>query len=185
MQNELTGTGTGKTRKYIKYTPEQRKAYYAKLRAEWAKSKALAIEHPEKVDAIVAEVRRQGINASAMSIWFTHLEMQALKLEGLPHVDCKTFKLWKAAGFTVKRGEKAKLHGVTWIHPVMGQDANGEDIEDQDTVYPKVYKLFHRSQVVPTGTNEPEEEPEAPEPVEAAPVKSEEPAPVYAAVFTR
>ena len=72
--------------------------------------------------------------------------MRAKKLNGLPYVDCKTYKKWQRSGFQVKKGEKAKINGVVWMHPLI-TNKNGDKIEDPDTLFPKVYKLFHKSQV--------------------------------------
>jgi hypothetical protein len=43
----------------------------------------------------------------------------------------------------VKKGEKSKLHGVTWI---VSGEKDGEDGDDK-IMYPKSYHLFHSSQV--------------------------------------
>ena len=63
--------------------------------------------------------------------------------DGFPYIDCKTYKNWQENGFIVKKGEKSKIDGITWIAP-KGKD--GEE-EDGKGLYPKRYRLFHRSQV--------------------------------------
>jgi len=68
------------------------------------------------------------------------MSMRKLKYDGVPYVDCKTFNGWKGAGFQVKRGEKSKISGITWI-------GNDPDDDDDKSVYPKMYRLFHKSQV--------------------------------------
>ena len=86
-------------------------------------------------------MHRAGIQASSTAITLVHRQMQALKLDGLPHVDCKTYKGWKHSGFTVRKGEKSCIHGVTFVK-------RAKDDDDDDTfAFPKMYHLFHRSQV--------------------------------------
>jgi hypothetical protein len=127
-----------------KYTKKQRQEYYAKLRADWKKSKAMA-ENDEVAKGLFREVQKQGGKFSYWSFYFTLSEMKAQGLDGLPYVDCKTFDGWKNAGFIVKKGEKTVARGITWIKPTK-KNKNGEEVKS-DYVYPKLYNLYHRSQV--------------------------------------
>lgn len=129
----------------------ERKEYYSMLRAQWAKAKQAAIEHPDSFEAIGMELNRLGLNYSPMSAWFTKLGMNYYNYDGMPYVDTKTYNGWKASGFKVIKGEHSKLSGLVWMHP-KSKNSEGEEVEDSEYVYPKEYKLFHRSQVEAIGT---------------------------------
>ena len=124
-----------------KYTPKQKKAYFKSLRDRWQESKKLA-ENDEEAKALYKET---GGNFSYVSFYMTLIDMRAAGLEGTPYIDCKTFNKWKEAGFQVKKGEKSTIKGMSWISPTY-KDDEGNEVED-DYMYPKVYSLFHRSQV--------------------------------------
>jgi len=119
------------------YTKEQKNKYFKNLRERWATSKVLA----DKDDTVKALYNEVGGDFSYYSFYWTLMDMKSLELEGIPYVDTKTFKGWKDAGFMVKKGEKSKLSGITWL-PV--KDKEGEETE---YLIPKEYKLFHTSQV--------------------------------------
>lgn len=126
-----------------KYTQSQKNQYFAQLRAEWRKSKELA-ENDEAAKALHREVERTtNSKYSYWSFYFTLQDMRALGLDGLPYIDCKTFLGWKQSGFKVKKGEKSKIRGIVWMS--FEKDENGE--EDDMFMYPKIYHLFHKSQV--------------------------------------
>ena len=59
------------------------------------------------------------------------------------YVDAKTFNGWRDSGFKVRKGEKSKIEGMTWIKSI--KEKEGED--DEVNLYPKRYALFHRKQV--------------------------------------
>ena len=127
----------------MEYTQEEKKAYFKRLRFRWEEAKKIA-DH----DAIGAIIKSHGLNISITSFFIVHSQMQAQGLEGLPYLDMKTFKGWKENGFQVKKGEHAKAESITWKGP------GGKEIEEIDGtlekkgfIFPKVYKLFHRSQV--------------------------------------
>ncbi len=117
------------------YTKEQKKEYFSNLRKQWQDSKALA-ENDKVSQAVFNE---QGLKVSYFSYYFTLLQMRKLQLDGIPYIDCKTFKKWQESGYIVKKGEKSKISGITWI-------SNDED-NDEKFIYPKQYNLFHKSQV--------------------------------------
>jgi len=123
----------------MKYTKEQKQKYFKDLRARWKESKALA----DKDEVVKALHREVSGDFSYYSFYFTLMEMRKLKYDGIPYVDCKTFNGWKCAGFQVRKGEKSKLSGITWIGSDPDPDKDGKD----KFVYPKMYKLFHKSQV--------------------------------------
>jgi hypothetical protein len=133
-----------------KYTPEQKKEYFANLRARWNTNKSLATADTgarAQYDAMAAESPSGTI--SYFSFYFTLMDMRRNGLDGLPYIDAKTYQGWKDAGFTVKKGQKSPLSGITWIM-VGSNDKDG--IEDEDGngyLIPKQYALFHRSQVEP------------------------------------
>lgn len=58
----------------------------------------------------------------------------------------KTFKGWTEAGFKVKKGEKSQVKGLTRLK----SGSKGAD-DDDGYVFPKVYHLFHSSQVEQLG----------------------------------
>jgi hypothetical protein len=128
------------------FTPEQKRQYFTGLREQWKARKALADQDQDaraRYNAIMAEAK-QGF--SYYSFYFTLCDMKAQGLDGNPYIDCKTFNGWRASGFKVKKGEKSKVSGIVWIAPITKDKQTGEDVES-DYVYPKVYHLFHRTQV--------------------------------------
>ncbi len=126
------------------YTKEQKAEYFKKLRDRWAVTKRIANE-----DEIKAIMIAHGIGFSIRSYVFVKMQMDALGLEGTPYVDCKTFLGWKENGFMVRKGETSKLDGITWIGINTGQEHDADDASESDHTYlmPKVYHLFHRTQV--------------------------------------
>jgi len=128
------------------YTQEQKNKYFADLRARWFESKKLA-DNDETAKALYNEV---GGQVSYYSFFFTLQTMRALGLDGIPYVDCKTFNKWREAGFKVRKGETSKISGITWIG-ARSKDENGNEEEDDSWVYPKLYHLFHRTQIEPIG----------------------------------
>lgn len=131
------------------YTKEQKNQYFQSLRNRWKESKILA-DNDEKTKAIYQEVINTTTAGrfSYYSFYFTLLDMQRENLEGLPYIDCKTFKGWVESGYKVKKGEKSKIDGLVWLHP-KSKDENGEEVENEDLLYPKLYHLFHKTQVMP------------------------------------
>ncbi|MCK5016386.1 MAG: hypothetical protein KAS32_04865 [Candidatus Peribacteraceae bacterium] len=121
----------------MKYTKEQKAKYFKELRARWKASKKLADN--DKVAQALFQEAPEGV--SYHSFYFALQEMKKLGLEGLPYIDCKTYRKWQEAGFQVKKGEKSKLDGIVWL------EAETEDEDEEKFVFPKVYHLFHKSQV--------------------------------------
>ncbi|HCX04049.1 MAG TPA: hypothetical protein DHM42_06130 [Clostridiales bacterium] len=84
-------------------------------------------------------------------------QMKRLGLSGQPVIDCKTFKRWKDAGYKVKKGEKAKIVGISWKNfakpnkkeqqEIEELKAQGYEVEEDIDYRPVIYYLFHRSQV--------------------------------------
>ena len=128
------------------YTKEEKNVYFADLRKRWKESKTLA-DKDETVQALYKEV---GGEFSYYSFFFTLMEMRNLGLDGVPYVDCKTYKGWQEAGFQVKKDEKSKLNGITWIG-VEKKDEDGEKVGETDFKFPKLYHLFHKTQVEARG----------------------------------
>lgn len=123
------------------YTKEQKKEYFSKLRQEWQENKEKAEKDDNAKEQYQAILKEAGGNISYYSFYFTLQEMQRQGLEGTPYIDAKTFKGWREAGFSVKKGEKSTIHGITWI------EIGNEDDKDDGFLLPKRYALFHRSQV--------------------------------------
>ncbi len=135
-----------------KYTKEEKKEYFAKLREEWQTAKSLLTAG--EIKEIEAIIINHGMEISAISYKMVAMQMHAQKLDGIPYLDAKTFKGWKENGFTVKKGESSTLSGITWI----GAEPNNSDAgkllpsgditeEKKGFIFPKAYHLFHRSQV--------------------------------------
>jgi hypothetical protein len=129
------------------YTKEEKAAYFADLRKRWKEiSESITPDVETQIKAIMKE---RGLNFSVKSWVMVEQQMRALGLEGLPYVDTKTFLGWKDSGFVVKKGERSKIMGITWIN--LNEKEENEDKVDikNDYVFPKVYHLFHNSQVEP------------------------------------
>lgn len=124
------------------YTKEEKKAYFAELRAKWNHAKEMSNIERLKIEAIIAN---HGMNISATGYAFVAEQMAAQSLDGVPYIDAKTFNGWKENGFIVKKGEKSSLSGITWIK-ISKEEKSGE--VDEFSI-PKAYHLFHRSQVQP------------------------------------
>jgi hypothetical protein len=126
----------------MKYTKEERTEYFKQLRNRWKISKEMA-ENDELAKALFREIKG---NFSYYSFYFTLQDMRKVGYQGLPYIDCKTFNGWKETGFKVKKGEHSKIDGIVWLEVKSNKET--EDDEKLD-VYPKLYHLFHRSQVEP------------------------------------
>ena len=120
------------------FTKEQKAEYFKGLREEWLKVKKMS-EGDEKARAEFAKLNLQGV--SYINFRLVAMQMDDLGFDGIPCVDCKTFQGWKNSGFQVKKGEKSKIHAITWI----GNSKN--DDEEDSYIFPKQYNLFHKSQV--------------------------------------
>jgi len=125
------------------YTKEEKAVYYRALRERWNRVKNIANE-----DEIKAILMAHGLSFSIRSYFLVAQQMAALGLDGIPYVDTKTYKGWQENGFQVRKGEKSNIDGITWIAPSGGEDTAEEVSEEKSHyVFPKVYHLFHRSQV--------------------------------------
>lgn len=131
-----------------KYTLEQRQQFYKTLREQWKARKALAEQDTDARASWEALQAEAGFSFSYLSYYFTLQDMQALGLKGSPYIDAKTFNKWRETGFKVRKGEQSKIRGVVWLHPITKQE-DGTTEEDDSRLYPKVYHLFHSSQVEP------------------------------------
>ena len=128
----------------MKYTPEQKKAYFKDLRDRWQEAKTAMTEG--RIAEIEAIIMTHGLNISSTGFQIVSMEMRQHGFDGLPYLDAKTYQGWKENGFHVRKGEKSVLGSITWI-PIKGKEAKpGQDPKDP-FVMPKAYKLFHRSQV--------------------------------------
>jgi len=113
-----------------------KKTYYAGLRAKRKEAKVLAESGQFQIP----------MGISWTGYVFCKLQMKNLGLQGEPWIDMKTFKGWTEAGFKVKKGEKSQVKGLTRLK----SGSKGAD-DDDGYVFPKVYHLFHSSQVEPLG----------------------------------
>ena len=120
---------------------EKQKAKVKELRAKWQEAKNLLTEG--KIAEIQAIIATHGLNVSTTGYMMCLVQMQALGLDGIPYLDCKTYKGWKDNGFHVKRGEHSQIDGITWVAVTKKTDKEKEEA----FMMPHGYKLFHRSQV--------------------------------------
>jgi hypothetical protein len=129
------------------YTKEDRSAFYRSLREQWKRaSETVDLQDPLLLE-LYAEAARAGLeNISQASFAFVFAQMKEQGLTGIPYVDCKTFEGWKRSGFHVRRGEQSRLKGLTWLRAETKNAADAPSAE-AERIYPKVYHLFHRSQV--------------------------------------
>ena len=121
------------------YTKEEKKEYFKGLRERWQAVKdGVTSGQLDDIKAVIAE---HGLNVSPWSYMFTAQSMKHNGYDGIPYLDCKTFLGWKDRGFMVRKGEKSKITGITWV------SVTTKDGEDEAFKMPKEYHLFHRSQV--------------------------------------
>lgn len=125
------------------YTKEEKQAYQLELRNKWKEIKD-AVDQ-KQIDEIKAVIAEHGLNVSPYSYAFVERSMAQLGYDGIPYLDCKTFHGWKERGFMVRCGEQSKIKGIVWIHA--NQEKEVESAEDLGYAFPKMYHLFHRSQV--------------------------------------
>ena len=123
------------------HTPEETKAYYKNLRAQWNSAKETA-----NTDHITAIIRNHGLNISVTGFAFVQAQMEEQGLEGLPYLDMKTFHGWKENGFKVQKGEHSTATGLTWVSVGKPKEERAETDPDPYKM-PRSYRLFHRSQV--------------------------------------
>ena len=128
------------------YTKEEKKEYFAGLRARWQAIKDGVTSG--KLDEIKAIIAEHGLNVSPWSYAFTAASMKHFGFDGIPYLDCKTFLGWRETGFTVRKGETSKISGIVWIgRGTKSEDPNEREGADTGYMIPKEYHLFHRSQV--------------------------------------
>jgi len=130
------------------YTREEKAAYFKRLREAWARTKTLAEQAPIKAAFYEAQkCSEKGFSCRGFA--YVYMQMKEQGLSGLPYIDAKTFKGWQEAGFRVRKGVQSTLSGITWIrvgqHAVEGVEGATDD--EGGFLMPKVYVLFHKSQV--------------------------------------
>lgn len=138
------------TRKEVEMKRKINKDVYSKLlREKWKYAKALA-DKDEIAKALYVEV---GEKVSYYSFYYVLSQMRKLGLEGLPYIDMKTFNGWKQIGFKVMKGQHSLIEGITWVEAKSKKVVDDIDEEEKEEkkerkiIYPKVYHLFHRTQV--------------------------------------
>ena len=127
-----------------KISKEQKQTYFKRLRQEWQQAKETA-----KLDEIGAIIQNHGLNISPIGFALVARQMQELNLEGIPYLDAKTYQGWKENGFQVQKGETSRIHGITWINVNKHIEIDDPENEDESFLMPKVYNLFHKTQVQP------------------------------------
>ncbi len=127
------------------FSQQEKKEYFENLRLDWQRSKALATQDMQ-AEALYRESGLKGV--SYFSFYYVLKQLKRLKLRGLPYIDCKTFAGWKESGYKVKKGQKSNIKGITWIGVKDdGKVADKKDKDDIKFLYPKIYHLFHKTQV--------------------------------------
>lgn len=122
----------------MKHSKEEIKSYYAWLREERKEAKKLSENITELDKEQLLKVQMSVPTMSWIGYYFCLVQMRKQWLSWLPWIDCKTFKLRKECWFRVKKWEKSTIHWLTWVRV---------SDEDDSYAYPKVYHLFHSSQV--------------------------------------
>ena len=127
-----------------KYTLEEKKEYFQKLRNQWQEIKNKTTEN--ELEAVKLECQRYGLQCSAYGYIFCKKSMESQNLDGVPYIDAKTFQGWKQTGFIVKKGETAKIQGISFI-PCSKTETKDDKEKEISFRMPKTYNLFHKSQV--------------------------------------
>jgi hypothetical protein len=126
------------------FSAEEKRAYQAGLRREWAEAKEAAAGNGE-VEKIYQHLAKMGVTRlSAVNIQLVLMQAGAAGFDGMPYVDFKTYQEWKRNGFQVERGQSSKVHTITWIG--VGGKEEDED-ESPSYMFPRLTNLFHSSQV--------------------------------------
>ena len=128
--------------KYQKRTREEIKAYYAKMREMWQVAKDLSETKVYEAAWMEAQTTLSK-SFSLPAFIFVEKQLKAQEMEGVPYIDTKTFNGWKENGFKVKKGEHSTIDGITFM------EVENKKEGEQNFIVPKVYNLFHRSQVEP------------------------------------
>lgn len=121
-----------------KKTKAEVKKFYAGMRSQWKEAKELSLKMLPLQKKELEKIQKVLPAMSPMGYMFCKKQMENQGLNGLPWLDCKTFKGRKESGFVVKKWEHAKVHGLSRI---------AVWDEWKEFRYPKVYNLFHSSQV--------------------------------------
>ncbi len=127
------------------YTKEERAQYFQDLRNRWQAAKDLSQDNAILAAHHEAQVIA-GRSFSVASFADVKRQLVDLKLSGTPYVDTKTYKAWRDSGMQVRKGEKSKITGLTWIK---ADDSKTDDDKKTSFTFPKEYHLFHSSQVQP------------------------------------
>jgi hypothetical protein len=119
--------------------------YFKLLREKWKYAKALA-DKDQTAKALYVEV---GGKVSYYSFYYTLSQMRKLGLKGIPYIDAKTFNGWRQVGFRVMKGQHSLIKGITWVEAKSRKPVDDVDEEEKKkkVIYPKVYHLFHKTQV--------------------------------------
>jgi len=128
-----------------KFTKKERAEYYAKVRTGWEGAKKRALDSEEEYEAAYIEAQATVGSFSFNSFVYIAEQLKKLNLGGIPYIETKTYKGWRETGFSVRKGESSKIHGVTFMQ--INKEEEGKT--DSNYSIPKVYALFHSSQVEP------------------------------------
>jgi len=105
------------------------------------------MKEENKEEEIRQFIQSHGLSISPFSFFFVSMQMKALGFDGIPYRDCKTLKAWNSEGKYIRKGEKSRISGVTWIKASYKNDAGEYEEDSASRLYSKEYKLFHRSQL--------------------------------------
>lgn len=133
-----------------KFTKQERQEYTQGLRDRWKAMKEYSEQHKESLEPMWLAAQ-ETLSGKFSFVAFCDIlaQMQSLGMEGSPYIDCKTFNGWSLSGFKVKKGEKSKISGITFMSGKSKEKEgeNNEDAKDTSFAFPKTYYLFHKSQV--------------------------------------
>ena len=123
------------------FTPDDKKAYFAELRAKFANAKAQSERYKNRYAQACELIGRQ---PSITNFTLILLELENTNYKDYtPYVDICTFNEWKARGFKVTNGQTALSHGITWLEI---KDKEGKEKENK-TLIPKTFAVFGKHQV--------------------------------------
>lgn len=125
---------------------------YLQIRKDWLEAKETASKTNIESLAEYKRLVQEGLKISATNFFYVLQQMKKINLTGVPYLDARTFKGWKDIGYKVKKGEKSKIHGVSWLKVEGEVEGENKDMKKLDKViFPKVYHLFHISQIEKDG----------------------------------
>lgn len=131
-----------------KYSKAQKNIFYKSLIKKWKAAKEFLLANNSINELVNKTSDLLGYSISTVNFALVLKQMQNQGLTGLPYIDAKTYGKWQEEGYQVIKGSKSTLDGITWIS-INNKSKDNDNKEEVENEYlmPKVFKLFHRSQV--------------------------------------